>query len=61
MSVSLMFLLHFYIFWDLELNKHKSMWNLLVNYIISKGRLFIVRYVSALQEIINRNQSKYVG
>ena len=35
-----MFLLHFGVFWDLELNKHVSTWNLFVNYIINKGRLF---------------------
>ena len=40
LSVSLMFLLHFDVFWDLELNKHMSTWNLFVNYIINKGRMF---------------------
>ena len=60
--MSLIFLLHFDIFWDLELNKHTSTWNLFVNYMINKGRLFIVRSSMCLpckRLLIGTNQNMW--
>ena len=60
-SVSLMFLPHFDVFCDLLLNRRMATWNLFVLY--NKEAKVIngdVIYVSVLQQIISKNQSKCV-
>ena len=60
-SVSLMFLPHFDVFCDLLLNRRMATWNLFVLY--NKEAKVVngdVIYVSVLQQIISKNQSKCV-
>ena len=59
-SVSLMFLPHFDILYDLLLNRHMATWNLflLYNKELKKSFNDDVIYTSALQQIISENQSE---